>query len=342
MGMGIRLVFNYGIDAMFALGSNQNRVIWIAWENHQRTRGLCSFLNIKPCIMTSNSTRVIKHPVFVLRTLLIIIRKKPKVLIVQNPSIVLTFQACVLRKIFGYRLIVDSHNAGIIPFYSRLNGVFKYLQRAADITIVTNENLAEIVRRNGGNPFILPDRIPSSVTDGCLELKGRYNFAFICTFASDEPYEIIIEAAKRLDKNYLFYITGNYRKAPKSIIENSPSNIEFMGFLPDTEYWRLLKSADFIIDLTNREDCLVCGAYEAVSVETPLILSKTKVLKNHFYKGSVFTLNTVDSLIEAIQKAIQDETELRRDVRTLKKELVEKSEEGGRELREEIEKLLKA
>jgi hypothetical protein len=34
------------------------------------------------------------------------------------------------------------------------------LQREADLTIVTNKALADLVTKNGGKPYILPDRIP--------------------------------------------------------------------------------------------------------------------------------------------------------------------------------------
>ena len=303
---------------------SQETIIWLAWERHRRTLELCNFLEIKPTLFASSLPRIIKHPYFFVKSFLLIQRKRPNALIVQNPSVLLTSLACLLHKSFGYKLVVDAHNAGLLPesrLLEKLQFIYKYFQREADITLVTNESLANMVRKNSGKPLNLPDKLPRPPQLKALKLRGKYNVVYICTFGLDEPYQEVVNAGKYISNDITIYITGNYKKGPKNIIERAPQQILFTGFLEEIDYWNLLYSADLVIDLTSRENCLVCGAYEAVSVGTPLILSDTKVLKEYFHKGAVFTSNRSNDIKQSIFLALRDINRLRLDIDELRTEL---------------------
>ena len=320
-------------------GSQDDKIVWIAWESHRRTRELCSFLNIQAFLLTSNLPRIIKHPLSMLKTWYIIHKTSPKVLIVQNPSIILTALSCLLRKIYCFRLVVDSHNAGIIPAtknLQKINFLYTYLQRVADLTIITNHELSKLVLSNGGKPFVLPDKVPFPASKRKLDLGGKYNVVVICTFDSDEPYEAVFEASKQLKGEVKFYVTGSYKKLPKKLIESVSYHIKFTGYLPDKDYWDLLFSADTIVDLTNLNNCLVCGAYEAVAVGTPLILSDTEVLRTYFSRGAIYTSNNVINIVQAIREAIRKRNELEREIRDLRVELEANWLEVGRDLKDTI------
>ena len=129
------------------------RITWIAWEKHRRTLELCKYIGIKPIIFESYLSRVVKHPFFIISTIYLLFRQAPSILIVQNPSIILTYLACLLKNKLRYYLIVDSHNGGLIPdgrFGIKLKFIYSEWQKLADLTVVTNNSLAEIVRKNGG------------------------------------------------------------------------------------------------------------------------------------------------------------------------------------------------
>jgi len=319
--------------------SENSKIIWIAWEKHRRTRELCSFLNIQAFLLISSLPRIIKHPLLMLKTWYIIHKTSPKVLIVQNPSIILTTLSCILRKIYCFRLVVDSHNAGIIPankILEKLNLLYRYLQKVPDLTIVTNQELSKLVLSNGGKPFVLPDKIPFPTSKRKLDLSGEYNVVVISTFDSDEPYEVVFEASKHLEGEVKFYVTGNYKKLPKKLIESVSNLIQFTGYLADKDYWDLLFSANTIIDLTNLDNCLVCGAYEAVAVGTPLILSNTQVTKAYFHKGAIYTSQDVNNIVKAIREALEKENELRKEIRELRVELEAKWLEVGRNFKDTI------
>ena len=290
--------------------------IWVAWEDHRRTRGLCQYFGIKTFLFTSSLPRLIKHPYFLVSTWLLLIKERPRVLFVQNPSVVLALLACVLHKRFKYKLIVDAHNAGIRPDFKKAQ-----LIRSLYATIVTNASLAQIVKENGGRPLVLPDRIPTPPPGKIRKLSNKINVVCICAFGNDEPFEEVINSAKYLSDEITVYLTGNYAKLGNKVLSSLPRNIILTGYLEDDDYWSMLYSADLIIDLTERDDCLVCGAYEAVAVETPLVLSDTEILRKYFYKGAVFTKNDAKRISTSIDGALKRIDLLRIEVRELKEEL---------------------
>lgn len=303
-----------------------NHWIWITWEKHRRTRELCKAFKLNLFEKNIQLNRLIKHPYLLIWTFFTILHRKPKGIIVQNPSVILALWAIALKRLFGYTLVVDSHNAGLIPSLKLnwLKFVYKFIQRNAEITIITNQNLAEIVKKNGGYPFVLEDKLPTFPDVRKTKLKGKHNIVCISTFAEDEPYREVINAAKLLNKDCFVYMTGNYKKMLSDVIKPIPSNLIFTGFLSDEEYLALLNSADVILDLTNREDCLVCGAYEAVALEKPMILSDTLALRSYFSKGAVYAKNDSESIKKAISSILPEVEKLSIEIKELKYQLDEK------------------
>ena len=186
------------------------------------------------------------------------------------------------------------------------------------MTIVTNEHLKANVELNGGHAFVLPDKIPNiPITEPKKKLQGKFNILFICRYASDEPYKQVFDAASKLDRSIYIYVTGNCSKRKISTAD-LPENVILTGFIPESEYFEMLNSADATIDLTTRENCLVCGAYESVAVEKPMILSKTKALMEYFSMGTVYAENTSEAIRKAILEVINRKTELIAQIKELK------------------------
>ncbi|MBI5193532.1 MAG: glycosyltransferase [Nitrospirae bacterium] len=200
----------------------------------------------------------------------------------------------------------------------------RFIQRHADITIVTNSFLKDIVEQNGGKGFVLPDKIPNLSPTGEIKLKGHTNVVFICSFSWDEPYLEVINAGNLLDKNIVIYITGDNKKATNTLPRELPENIILTGFLSECEYVNLLNAADIIIDLTTREGCLLCGAYEAISLGKPYILSKTRSLTEYFSKGCVHTDNTSHDIASSIKVAIANKKLLQEEICEYRNHMVNK------------------
>lgn len=284
--------------------------IWITWENQRRNREISHALGIKLFELSEIDkikNKLKKYLSGTIKTLIILIQERPGLVVCQNPSIVLSFLLVLIKSFTNIKVCVDAHNAGLFPYEGKsriLNFLSKYIQRKADLTLVTNETLKQHVGINGGRAFVLQDRIPGISIQTPRPLKGRVNILFICSFAADEPYQIVFNVARDLDPGIYIYVTGEYRKS--SINPNDlPPNVILTGFLPERDYQEMLNSVDAIIDLTTRENCLVCGAYESIAVEKPMILSNTKALKEYFNAGAVYTDNTDDNLKKAIYEVLE-------------------------------------
>ncbi len=282
--------------------------IWISWQEHIRTSSLCNSLDVPLFTLKTSTSSFVRHIWLSLKTFSLLVRKRPPILFVQNPSLVLTLFSVLVRPIFNFKLIVDAHNEGVQPYLNNskiIKKVTDFVLKRADITIVTNSNLANYVETKKGCPVILPDRVPSAEhhePSPIIELSDKFNLLFICTFAPDEPYIEVFEAASKLQDDVTIYVTGNYKKISDELLMNTSVNVVFLGFVSEPDYWSYMKSVNAVIDLTKMDDCLVCGAYESVSVNQPLITSHFDALKEYFNEGTVYCDNTTNGIVESISE----------------------------------------
>lgn len=281
--------------------------VWITWENQIRNQSMSARLGADFYTIISNSSRLWRYLVSSFSTIKILWRYSGKTVFVQNPSIVLSFISVVFKSIFKYTLIVDAHNSGVFP-PKKLQKLANFINRNADYVIVTNEGLASFIKSIGGNPLVLPDPLPAILPDeyknGSWENVSSPSVLTICSWASDEPYSEVILAAQSVP-DVKFYITGNSKGRELACNFRLPENVVLTGFVSENDYRHLLIKADVIIDLTTREDCLVCGAYEAVAVNKPLILSDTKALRSYFGDVASFVKNDAKSIAEAVHDLIK-------------------------------------
>ncbi|OQX14866.1 MAG: hypothetical protein BWK80_41450 [Desulfobacteraceae bacterium IS3] len=298
------------------------KVIFISWQNHRRSQTLSRRLDIKLTEILSGCHKFIRYPLLFVKTFRIIKKENPDCVIVMNPSLLLSLFTVVWGKILGKAVIIDAHNVGIhfehFNMLLRRTGqrLNRFIMKNAALTIVTNLGLAEYVTANKGKPFIIPDPLPIFGKYRKLRLKGEKNVFYICTFSGDEPYMELLKAAEYIDEKIFIYVSGDYNS--KALPEKSASNIIFTGYLSETEYVDYLHSADIIVDLTYRQDCLVCGAYEAVAAEKPMVLSDTSALKNYFRDAALYTTDSPEDISRRINEAVKDIPGLTEKVKKLK------------------------
>ena len=303
-----------------------SRRIWITWENQRRNHTLSRVLGAKLFQFDLKLNRFERYPVALFKTLVTFIKEQPALIFVQNPSLVLSLFAVNYGRLFNIHVIIDAHNAGVYPFNgtkSWANRLAVHLFRLATFTIVTNNALAEHVKKNGGKPVVLPDPIPEFEYKGEKRvLKGNFNVLFICSWADDEPYIEVIKAANLLDKKTYIYITGNSKGKEKEFGDKLPVNVILTGYLKEEDYVEMLYSCDAVMDLTIRENCLICGAYEAVAMEKPLIISDTKVLREYFLMGAFYTNNTYTDIASKINMAVVEKERMKKEIKILKAKLI--------------------
>lgn len=294
----------------------QAAVIWVTWERQPRNRSMTKGLGIPLFEILSNRGDVLRYLSCAGRTVRLLVGRKPKVVVCQNPSIVLTVLLLVLRSFLGIRVAIDAHFGGIDAGNgSRASqSLLDWCNRKADLVIVTNSDHADQVARVGGRPFVCPDPLPDLSTFRSDDEEIQKKLFLICSFDVDEPYQEVFKAAESLaEEGYHLFASGNYRKA--GVVPGDYPHVTMLGFVPEEEFYGHLFSSQVIIDLTDNDNCLVCGAYEAMEAEKPLVLSNKKALRDYFTGGVVFSENRAGPIAEAAKAAYADRGRLKEGAR---------------------------
>ncbi|WP_421842845.1 glycosyltransferase [Marinobacter algicola] len=302
---------------------------WVTWERQQRNVSMARIFSAdyyefsKP--NSSYISRIIVNTFLTLKVFL----KKYQIIFVQNPSIVLVAVSVLINVFFRKKLVVDAHNAGVFPLEgkSKLLVAFNnFLLKRSDLVIVSNSSLSRKLSNLGVSSIAMPDPIPE------LEENVRTSFDIspvqvfiICSWSDDEPIELYFSLAK-VFPNIEFGISGKMKERYNHLLSDVPENLNLMGFLPENEYFYYLANSEAIIDLTTRNDCLVCGAYEAISVGVPAILSDTTVNREVFKKGIVFSECNESALVEALDYLFRDHATFVYEVGLIKDEMVREEE----------------
>lgn len=319
--------------------------VWVSWETHRRNQTTSKALGAKLFELDYKASSLMRYLRATIATVFLLLKERPNLIFVQNPSMLLAVLALQFGRLSRTPVIVDGHNAGLRPFDGKkpwANQLARHIIRSAALTIVTNSGLAEYVKENGGRSAVLPDPLPNFIFKPRLApLKGKVNILFICTWASDEPYIEMITAAAYVDKSTCIYITGNSKGREAAFGKPLPENIVLTGYVAEEEYVRLLHTVDIIIDLTTRDNCLVCGAYEAIAVEKPLILSDTPAIREYFSHGVLYTNNTALDIAQQIHDCVARIEEIRNEVKQFKRDLTTRWEYIKRDLQITIQSLEK-
>jgi hypothetical protein len=289
----------------------------ITWEQHRRTRELCNWMGLPLHEVTFNATRLKRYARLGRQTLRLLSERKPKVVYVQNPSLILATLVIAARPFLGrYKVVMDAHNEAVAPFthaYWPVTSLTRHVLRAADVTIVTNAALADQVRRIGGNPHVLPDRLPTPpfAPTAPPRLDGPLRVMVVATYAADEPIAEIIEAARTLGDQYQLSITGRETKLPAEQRARLPANVRQTGFLSEEAYWELMRDSHIVLDLTLKPNCLVCGAYESLALLRPMVLTGNPATVDLFGKVAVMTNDhDAKAIAECLQRARAQLSEL--------------------------------
>lgn len=306
--------------------------IWITWERQTRNRSASSYINVPLFeIIYPDKHPFLRYVRSLLKTIKVLNKCNPKYVFAQNPSAVLSIVTISLKRIKKYKVIIDAHNSGIYGPEDRtslIKRINKYIIRSVDAVIVTNDGLASYVESVGGNPIVLPDPLPKFNTElpsaQAIEKKRKLKAFCITSWSMDEPYLNILDAASNFEKDIDFYFSGNFNKVKNELSDRLSNNINLLGFIDEEEFFNHLFTSDFCIDLTNRSDCMVCGAYESISAEKPIILSSTDVQKSYFSKGAIFCDNTSCGISDAITMMTSDTTKFKKEASELKREILER------------------
>jgi hypothetical protein len=246
---------------------------------------------------------------------------------------VLAAVATIWGKVARVPVIVDRHSTFMLNRKYRVTPgliLFRILNeltlRLADLTIVTNRFLADIVERKGGRAFVLPDRLPEIAAKAQPKFEKNTSvssFLVVGSFADDEPLGAVIAASAEMgEQRPRILVSGRVAKAPPDILRKAEGLVEFTDFLPDAEYLKLVSEVDGVVVLTTADHTMLCGCYEAVAAENALITSNKGVLKEYF-DSAVFVDNSPESIADALRGVMVDRESKRAAVIAMKGRLAD-------------------
>ena len=316
------------------------KTIWITWEKQIRNRSMSKSLNIPLYEIIISQSRILRYVKCVTMTVKILLYIKPEIVLCSNPSLILTLILLAIRHSLKFKVVIDAHYGGVVAYNgsSIFQKLLNFLNRSADFVIVTNENHARHINSIGGKVFICPDPLPNLAKYESIETEFSKKVFFICSFDPDEPFLEVFQAAKILkSEGFRFFVSGNFDKA--GISKNDYPYLELMGFISELDFYRHLFSSQLVIDLTDNDNCLVCGAYEALRAFKPIVLSNKEALRTYFTSGTVFTENKAVEISEALIKAYNKRVELEKDARNWVNQENENMKDRIKNLKKILDKL---
>lgn len=167
--------------------------------------------------------------------------------------------------------------------------------------MVTNQHFKELVEKWGAHATLVPD-VPVKFANARIpELGDGKKIAFVCTFARDEPVDLLFSAAKE-NPDVTFYVTGDAGLADPALVNSKPTNVRLTGFIPRTDYVGLLHAVDGVMTLTTLDNTMQRGAYEAIYLGKPIITANQPFLRREFAIGTVHADLTVEGISTAIRE----------------------------------------
>jgi len=301
--------------------------LWITWETQRRNRELAGAFNCKFLELDySNEGRLVRFVKSASKTVGEVVSLRGGVVFAQYPSLYLVCLLGVIRSFVNFTFVVDAHNIALEEYSSGgLRGVIsRFVFERCDFIIVTNTSLLSDLKDHQHKALVLPDKIPSihnAPPPAIMKDKEGLIVTLIASYAADEPIEDFIKGfiQANLGADVTLFITGKKSRAG-DLVEYEADNIVFTDFLTEKEFNGLICNSDMLADLTTRDGCLVCGAYEALAVGVPALLSDKVALRATFPSGTIFAENEIASYSEALRQFPEQLSLLREEVKQMKKE----------------------
>jgi glycosyltransferase involved in cell wall biosynthesis len=238
-------------------------------------------------------------------------REHPDAVHVQNPPFVCGLVVLLHCRVTGARYVIEHHSAAFGRAWKWALPLQKLIVRRAVTNIVTNEHWADVVRSWGGSALVMYDAFLDLPAGATYPVPAGFNVAFVSTFATDEPVDAVVAAAKALPDVH-FHVTGDRRKAKASTLAAAPPNLTFTGFLePNGEYLGLLRAVDAVIVLTTRDHTLQLAGCEAIALGKPLVTSDWPYLRELFGPAAVYVAPRAGDVRDGVVEARRRIDELR-------------------------------
>lgn len=274
----------------------------IAWTGYQRRSELIApLLNADlvyiPSQFRSKYLRLFDYLIKLFLTFRYILAFKPDVVFVQAPPAFAAIPALLL----GVPCVIDAHNGVFQGMWVKVP-LTRYLIERSQGMIVHNSEILQVAKERYPNlkVFVIAD--PIGVIKSETPGRNLSQLLLICSLNKDEPVDLILDTIEQLPE-YTVIFPGNLNKISPSQRERLQQfkQVKLTGFLDKPEYQAMLTSSQAAIVLSTRVSNQPSGACEALSSDTPLIVSRTSLVEKLFGEWAALVDNSVESVVQAIR-----------------------------------------
>jgi len=307
-----------------------SRPLLVAWAPFSPTLvevgtlvgGRVVFLNV---LFGKKLAAPLRYTWLALRTLSLLGRERPRVVLAQNPAIFLPLLLVLVRRFYKFRLTVDHHAVWSMktlrqPLLSQGIAVLEaFVARRADANMSPNNNWTRELRARGAtDAFTYHDFIPPALANGRRQPTEWASFPLpshrflIIAGHGGHPQELLEEevAAMRGLDSYILVITGKREKLAYRIAKlNPPSNVIYPGYLDDARYETLKENADAALSLSIELNTVPHAIHEYLAFGIPTIVLKDPLLRSLF-DGAIVEIKDArpETVGQALRRVTQDST----------------------------------
>jgi hypothetical protein len=239
----------------------------------------------------------LRYAFLALRTLALLGRERPKVVLAQNPPIFLPVLLVLTKRFYGFKLVIDHHAVWSMktlrqPILSQgIAALERFASSQADSNMSPNNNWTRELRARGAtDAFTYHDFIPKPTTTAKKDREWNRNplpphrFLVIAAHGG-HPQELLEEEIAAVSglQDYLLVITGKREKLEHRISRLKPgNNVIYPGFLDDASYGALKRSADAALSLSTEINTVPHAIHEYLAYGIPTIVLNDSLLRSLF------------------------------------------------------------
>jgi hypothetical protein len=336
--------------------TGSSRPLLLAWAPFSPTLvevgslvgGRVVFLNV---LFGKKLAAPLRYGLLALRTLAVLGRERPRVVLAQNPPIFLPLLLVLAKPMRRFRLVVDHHAVWSMktlrqPLLSQAIAVLEaFVSENADANMSPNNNWTRELRARGAtDAFTYHDFIPKALTtaekspEWTTHPLPPHRFLIVAAHGG-HPRELLEDEVAAVSgfQDYLLVITGKREKLGRRMARlNLESNVIYPGYLDDSQYEALKKNADAALSLSTELNTVPHAIHEYLAYGIPTIVLKDTLLRSLF-DGAIVEID--DSRPKTVQAASKRVTQDSAFLAALRKSIDRNYEQRSRTYGDEVSKL---